>query len=49
MSKKTEIIAKRTKEDNFENKNILTKEKPKFKIGARVRIFKWENKFEKDF
>ena len=27
----------------------MQKKKPKFKIGQRIRIFKWKNKFEKGY
>ena len=37
----------------FENENTIVKHsakhKPKFKVGDRVRIFKWKNRFEKGF
>ena len=38
-------------ENNYSNESDpnLQKRKPKFKIGDRVRIFKYENKFEKGF
>jgi hypothetical protein len=42
-----EIIKDKLKEKITENNN--ENEKQKFKIGDRVRIFKWKNKFEKGF
>lgn len=44
-----QIIAKQITENNYENENLLQKNKPKFKVGDRVRIFKWKNKFEKGY
>ena len=31
------------------NNNSDVKDKQKFKVGVRVRIFKWKNKFEKGY
>ena len=45
-SEKPELIAIRTTENNYGD---VRKEKPKFKVGDRVRIFKWKNKFEKGY
>ena len=33
--------------NNSENELTLPRRKPKFKLGQRVRIFKWKSKFEK--
>ncbi len=33
----------------FENELTLTKRKPKFKFGERVRMFKWKSHFEKGY
>ena len=35
--------------NNFENETKLRRKKPKFKVGQRVRMFKWKSKFEKGF
>lgn len=43
-----ESIKKRTMENNFSNKGMEQK-KPRFKVGDRVRIFKYKNKFEKGY
>ena len=43
-SKNPEIIRDIVNENN--NENITLKEKQKFKINDRVRIFKWKTKFE---
>ena len=38
-------------QNNMENENNsqLQNKKPKFKVGDRVRIFKWKNRFEKGY
>ena len=38
-----------TLRNNSENELTLPRKKPKFKVGQRVRIFKWKSKFEKGF
>lgn len=35
--------------NNIENERTLPKSKPKFKVGNRVRIFKWKSHFEKGY
>ena len=35
--------------NNFENERTLPKKKPKFKVGQRVRMFKWKSHFEKGY
>ena len=47
-SKNPDIIRTINTENNFENENNLNI-KPKFKIGDRVRIFKYKSKFEKGY
>jgi hypothetical protein len=42
-----EIIQEKVNTNNSENDNMI--DKIKFKIGDRVRIFKWKSKFEKGF
>ena len=44
-----DLIRKKIFENNYSNENNpnLQKRQPKFKIGDRVRIFKYNNKFEK--
>jgi len=46
-----EIILGKVSENSYENESNseLVKQKPKFKIGNRVRIFKYKNKFEKGY
>jgi hypothetical protein len=34
---------------NFENERILSKQKPKFNVNDKVRIFKWKSLFEKGY
>ena len=48
-SKNPEKIRNIIQENNFYNENNLEKKNPKFKVGERVRIFKWKNKFEKGY
>lgn len=48
-SRSPDLISKKTMENNYENENTLSRKKPKFKVGDRVRIFKYKNKFEKGF
>ena len=45
------LIRKKIFENNYSNESNpnLQKRKPKFKIGDRVRIFRYRNKFEKGF
>ena len=38
-----------TLRNNSENELTLPRRKPKFKVGQRVRIFKWKSKFEKGY
>ena len=38
-----------TLRNNSENELTLPQRKPKFKLGQRVRIFKWKSKFEKGY
>ena len=47
-SENPDLIRKKTFENNNANSN-LQKRNPKFKIGDRVRIFKFKNKFEKGY
>jgi len=35
--------------NNFENELMSLKKKPKFKVGDRVRMFKWKSLFEKGY
>ena len=48
-SKNPELIEDINRYNNNYNEYYLQKKKPKFKIGQRVRIFKWKNKFEKGY
>lgn len=36
-------------DNNYYNETNLKQQKPKYKIGDRVRIYKWKNKFEKGY
>ena len=46
-SEKPELVKEINEQHNHENDNL--KEKIKFKIGDKVRIFKYKNKFEKGY
>ena len=48
-SKNPALIAIKTTDNNFENERTLKKQKPKFEVGDRVRIFKLKNMFEKGY
>ena len=50
-SKNPDLIRDKIMEHNFSNENNpeLQHEKPKFKVGDRVRIFKYKNIFEKGY
>ena len=44
-SNNPELIREQVTKNNNENSDL--KQKQKFKVGEKVRIFKWKNKFEK--
>ena len=47
-SNNPDIIKEITAQNNYENENNpKIPKKPKFKVGDRVRIFKWKSRFEK--
>jgi uncharacterized membrane protein YfhO len=50
-SKYPEKIKEIINDNNYENEINMTKRqnKPKFKVGDRVRIYKWKNHFEKSY
>jgi integrase-like protein len=48
-SKKPSLIENINRDNNNYNEHYITKNKPKFKIGQRVRIYKWKTKFEKGY
>ena len=50
-SKNPDLIKEKISEHNYKNEMDpkLSKNKPKFKVGDRVRIFKWKDRFEKGF
>ena len=43
------LIAIKTTENNYKNEYLDIKENKRFKVGDRVRIFKWKNRFEKGY
>jgi hypothetical protein len=49
VSKNPELIEDVTRYNNNYNEYHLDKKKPKFKMGQRVRIFKYKKMFEKGF
>ena len=42
-------IVNKVYKSNFENELMPLKRKPKFKVGDRVRMFKWKSHFEKGY
>lgn len=49
-SKNPELIEDLNRFNNLSNEyHLKKKHKPKFKVGQRVRIFKWKSKFEKGY
>ncbi len=44
-----EKLAVINSENNYYNETHLPKKSAKFKVGDRVRLFRWKNKFEKGF
>src|SRR5947208_4807181 len=48
-SKNPERLVQLISETNYENENTLKKNKPKFKLNDRVRIYKYQYKFTKGY
>ena len=48
-SENPSAISYRVMKNNQENESKSRQRKPKFKVGDRVRMFKWKSRFEKGF
>jgi hypothetical protein len=48
-SEKPDLIEDVDRDNNNYNEHYIQKKKPKFKVGDRIRIFKWKSLFEKGY